>query len=195
MINPDPDKGIIDEEFDDTHYRLWEIITRDYYEEYTFDLNVHRCIAKDVSDKSMGIRHKKEPHMIIFTITKNFILTWEVNLEYYERKFTKYFEDLLRITHHFYFIGVTEDNNKRFNRFWSDLSRNFHKNDNKINIESDDYIINHNINLKSIIFIPHAPKVTISHVFTKETLKIIVQQIYYKISGIIWIYKYLIWYY
>ena len=171
MINPDPDKGIIEEEFDDTHYRLWEIIIRDYSEEYTFDLNVHRCIAKDASYQSMGIRHNKEPYMIIFTITKNFILTWEVNLEYYERKFTKYFEDLLRITHHFYFIGVTEENNKRFNRFWSDLSSNFYNNENKANIESDNYKNNNNIYLKSMIFIPYSPRATLSHVFTKEMFK------------------------
>ena len=152
---------------------MLETINRDYSEEYTFDLNVHWCIAKDASYQSMGIRAKKEPYMIIFTITKNFVLTWEVYLEYYEKKFTEYIEDLLRITHHIYFIGVTEENSKKFDTFWNDLSHNFRWNDNKANIESDFYEINHNINLRSMIFIPHRPRATISHVFTKETLKTI----------------------
>ena len=66
MTNPDPDKGIIEEEFDDTHYRLWEIVIRDYNEEYTFDLNVHWCIAKDASDRSMGIRAKKKNRIWLY---------------------------------------------------------------------------------------------------------------------------------
>ena len=139
-----------------------------------FDFNVHWCIAKDVSDQSMGIRAIKNPYMIIFTITKNLILTWEVYLEYYEKMFTEYIEDLLRVTHHIYFIGVTENNNKKFNEFWNDLSFNFRKNENKVNIESNFYFSNNKINLRSIIFIPNSPRGTLSYVFTKEILKITV---------------------
>ena len=172
-INPDTDKAIIEEEFEGVTYSLPEIINRDYREEYRFDLNAHWCIAKDVSDRSMGLRANENPYMIIFTITKNFTLTWEVYLEYYERKFTAHFEDLLRVTHHIYFIGVTEENSEKFEEFWIDLSCNFYNNDNKINSESNFYKSNNNINLRSMIFIPHRPRATISHVFTKETLKII----------------------
>ena len=194
-MNIDPDKGIINEAFSGAQYVLSWIIDRDYHEEYKLDLNVNRCITKDVSDRSMGLRVNKEPYMFIFTITKNFILTWEVYLEYYERKFTEYIKDLLRVTHHIYFIGVTEENNEKFEDFWIDLSCNFYCNENKANIESDFYKINHKINLRSMIFIPCTPRATISYVFTTETLKITVLQIYWKISRIIWLYKYLIWYY
>ena len=185
MINQDPDKEIIDEEFEGVTYSLPEIINRDYREEYKFDLDVHGCIAKDVSYKSFGLRADKEPYIIIFTITKNFTLTWEVYLEHYERKFTKHFEDLLRVTHHIYFIGVTEENSEKFEEFWIDLSCNFYNNDNKANTGSNLYKSNNNINLRSMIFIPHRPRATISHVFTKETLKIIVLYIYCKFFRII----------
>ena len=128
MINQDPDKAIINEEFEGVTYILSEIINRDYPEEYILDSNVNKCITKDVSYKSFGLRAYKEPYMFIFTITKNFILTWEVYLEYYERKFTEYIKDLLRVTHHIYFIGVTEENNEKFEEFWIDLSCNFYCN-------------------------------------------------------------------
>ena len=176
-MNIDPDKGIINEAFLGAQYVLSSIIDRDYPEEYMLDSNVNRCITKNKSDRSMGLRANKEPYMFIFTITKNFIWTWEVYLEYYERKFTEYIESLLRISHHIYFIGVTEENNEKFEEFWIDLSCNFYNNENKINIESDFYKINHNINLRSMIFIPHRPRATISHVFTKEMLKITALQI------------------
>ena len=173
-INPDTEKGMIDEEFEGVTYSLPQIINKNYPEEYRFDLNVHGCIAKDVSYKSFGLRDNEKPYMFIFTITKNFALAWEVYLEYYDRKFIEYFQDLLRITHHIYFIGVTEDNSDKFEDFWIDLSCNFYNNDNKINYDSYLYKSNNNINLRSMIFIPHRPRATISHVFTKETLKIIV---------------------
>ena len=176
-MNIDPDKGIINEAFLGANYVLSQIIDRDYPEEYMLDLNVNRCITKDVSDRSMGLRVNKEPYMFIFTITKKFTLTWEVYLEYYEGKFTEYIKDLLRVTHHIYFIGVTEENSNKFDRFWNDMSINFFENENKINIESDFYKINHNINLRSMIFIPHRPRATISHVFTNETFEITALQI------------------
>ena len=174
IINQDLDEAIINEEFELVKFSLPEMINRDYPEEYILDSNVNKCITKDVSYKSFGLRAYKEPYMIIFTITKNFTLTWEVYLENYEEKFTEYIKDLLRVTHHIYFIGVTEENNEKFEDFWIDLSCNFYNNENKINTESEFYKINHNINLRSMIFIPHRPRATISHVFTKETLKIIV---------------------
>ena len=176
-MNIDPDIGIINEAFTEAQYVLSWIIDRDYHEEYILDSNVNRCIAKDVSDKSFGLRANENPYMIIFTITKNFTLTWEVYLEYYERKFTEYIESLLRIAHHIYFIGVTEENNEKFEEFWIDLSCNFYNNNYKVNFESDFYKINNRINLRSMIFIPHRPRATISHVFTKEMLKITALQI------------------
>ena len=134
-INSDPQKEMIEEEFRLTYSELDELIHRSYPGEYMLDLNVNRYIKKDVSYRSMGLCADKKPYMFIFTITKNFTLTWEVYLENYEKRFTEDIKDLLRITHHIYFIGVKEENNEKFDEFWIDLYCNFYDNDNKVNIE------------------------------------------------------------
>ena len=149
-------------------YKIWRSIF--------FDTNVYRYITKDLSNKSMGVRFDDKPHMFVFTITKGYSLTWEIYLEYYEKEFSTYIRDLLRVTHHIYFIIVTEENCKKFEDFWDDLKYNFIDNDHMIDYTYEkDYhkydSFDNNINLRSIILIPYAPRATLTHVFKKKILE------------------------
>ena len=181
----DPNKKAIEEEYDFTFIKLDSIWNTKYEDQYFFDTNVYRYITKDLSYKSMGVRFDDKPHMFVFTITKGFSLTWEIYLEYYEEEFSTYILDLLRVTHHIYFIGVTEDNCQKFENFWYILKYHFLMKDHKIDYAYEkDYhkydSFDNNINLRSIILIPYAPRATLTHVFKKKILETTV------VNNILW---------
>ena len=80
--------------------------------------NIYGWINKENTLDSFGVYEKWKPAMLIFTISKNFALIWDIHLKYIEDHLLWKVQDFLKMVSHIYFVGVCNVDISDFERLW-----------------------------------------------------------------------------